>query len=245
MLIRILFVTLALSFSVSAQSETRHARNQHDYDNCRADGERRQMRGGHGGHHGGGHRQRGGSGASQSRRAGDCTGHRHWNVPETDAGQVNPVEVSEQSLNNGRKVYTDNCIRCHGQHGYGDGPDAKDLSVAPVNLRHAVRMHSDGELSYMIRSGRDPMPAWNDKLSDTQVWDVINYTRFEIGPRVGQPRSGRVLDRQSSSGQPGSGRSSDIDDHHASHKHDMDRDMEKHHDDMDHGDMHDDMDHGE
>jgi len=229
MLIRILFVILALTFSMSAQSEKKRTHDQSG-DNCRADGKRPQMRGEHRGHHGGGHRHRGGNDSRQAGGAGKCGGHRHWNVPEKDAGQVNPVEVSEQSLKNGRKVYTDNCMRCHGQHGYGDGSDANDLSVTPVNLHHAVRMHSDGELSYMIKMGRDPMPAWKDKLSDNQVWDVINYIRFEIGPRVGEPRAKRGIDQQSSSGQPRSDRKSEKDDHHANHEHDMAGDMEEPHD---------------
>lgn len=227
MLIRILFVILALTFSMSAQSEKKRTHDQSG-DNCRADGKRPQMRGEHRGHHGGGHRHRGGNDSRHAKGAGKCGGHRHWNVPEKDAEQVNPVEVSEQSLKNGRKVYTDNCMRCHGQHGYGDGSDANDLSVTPVNLHHAVRMHSDGELSYMIKMGRDPMPAWKDKLSDNQVWDVINYIRFEIGPRSGQPSSGRGMDQQSSSG-----RSGEMDGHHTSHEH-MDGDIEKHREGMDH-----------
>ena len=71
----------------------------------------------------------------------------------------------------------------------GDGPDARDLDERPANLRHASRHHSDGELSYMIRTGRDSMPAWQDKLSQNELWDLINYIRFEIGAHRGRRNS--------------------------------------------------------
>ena len=103
-----------------------------------------------------------------------------------DAKKLNPIAVSPESLTRGEVVYRSSCQRCHGDYGMGDGPDAAALNVRPVSLRHATRHHNDGELSYMIRTGRGPMPAWQDKLSQDELWDLINYIRFEIGGRRGR-----------------------------------------------------------
>ncbi|MDJ0806208.1 MAG: cytochrome c [Gammaproteobacteria bacterium] len=119
-------------------------------------------------------------------------GHSHsrWNIPVQEARRLNPIEVSPQSLVRGEALYLENCSRCHGEDGFGDGPQARELRVLPPRLHHATRHYTDGELSYIIRKGRDPMPAWEDKLSENELWDLINYLRFQIGSHRG-PRYNR------------------------------------------------------
>jgi hypothetical protein len=111
--------------------------------------------------------------------------HGRWDIPVQEARRLNPIEVSPQSLARGETLFRDNCTRCHGTYGFGDGPQAKDLRVPPPQLRHAARHYNDGELFYIIRKGRDPMPAWKDILSEDQMWNLINYLRFEIGAHHG------------------------------------------------------------
>lgn len=103
-----------------------------------------------------------------------------WDIPADVAKRMNPVVASRESLKRGKTLFRDNCQRCHGSHGMGDGPDAKTLDERPANLQHVPHHHSDGEMSYMISAGRSPMPAWKDKLSQNEIWDLINYIRFEI-----------------------------------------------------------------
>ena len=115
------------------------------------------------------------------RRASQHTGgHGGWNIPAQEGRRLNPIEVSPQSLELGKTLYRDNCLLCHGDQGIGDGPQSQNLRVAPANLHHAARHYSDGDLFYIIRKGRDPMPAWEGKLSENEMWNLINYLRFDI-----------------------------------------------------------------
>ena len=130
-------------------------------------------------------------------RGGQHGGGRHssWQIPQEEARRLNPLPVSGESLARGWDVYEINCLRCHGVQGFGDGPDAAALKVRPAMLRRAAHHYSDGALAFMIRKGRDPMPAWEGKLSEEQIWDVINYIRFDIGGGRGHGRGGRGCDQ--------------------------------------------------
>lgn len=118
-------------------------------------------------------------------------GHSLWQIPDTESSRLNPTPVSEESLRNGKAIYQASCLRCHGVGGFGDGPDATGLKVRPAVLRRAAHHYNDGELAWIIRTGRDPMPAWEGLLTEEQIWDLVNYLRFEIGGRHGHRQAGR------------------------------------------------------
>jgi mono/diheme cytochrome c family protein len=92
---------------------------------------------------------------------------------------TNPVAADQASLSRGQQVYQANCSVCHGAQGLGDGPAAGGLQRPPANLRlHLTMGHTDSQLYEYISGGIPPsMPAWKDRLTEQQTWDVINYIR--------------------------------------------------------------------
>jgi len=46
---------------------------------------------------------------------------------------------------------------------------------------------ADGELYWQISKGRRPMPAFANKLSEQQRWQVVDYIRTFEKPEVGKP----------------------------------------------------------
>ncbi len=81
----------------------------------------------------------------------------------------------------GKDVYQRNCQACHGVGGWGDGPDAKALKVAPANFhRFASFLKSDEELLRTIEFGVvfSPMHAWRGQLTDGEMQDVVAYIRL-------------------------------------------------------------------
>lgn len=93
--------------------------------------------------------------------------------------------VSAQSAKgdpkNGQLVYEKNCLRCHGIHLEGDGPDGRFLIVAPANLQALrSRTKTDWELLLAISHGVafTPMHGWRDRLTQEQIQDVLAYIRM-------------------------------------------------------------------
>lgn len=84
-------------------------------------------------------------------------------------------------ISRGKAVYTRHCLACHGPGGWGDGPAAASLKVAPANF-HRFRsfLKSDEELLRTIEHGVvfSPMHSWRGQLSDGEMQDVMAYIRL-------------------------------------------------------------------
>ena len=98
-------------------------------------------------------------------------------VPLTARFSFNPTPNTQATIDAGRQTYEANCAICHGPRGLGDGPAAFTLSPRPVNLQLHVPQHAEGEVKYWISEGvvGTGMPAWKDKLSDEQRWQIVRY----------------------------------------------------------------------
>jgi copper transport protein len=104
---------------------------------------------------------------------------------------ANPVPVSNESVAAGKALYMQNCAVCHGATGHGDGPAARALNPAPFDLTVHVGLHADGVLWGWITDGipRTAMPAWKDKLTDQQRWDLVNFLRTDFQTNASAPPS--------------------------------------------------------
>jgi mono/diheme cytochrome c family protein len=98
----------------------------------------------------------------------------------------NPVAATAASLKAGEQLYQKNCMFCHGPTGLGDGK-LKPKDMQPANLADDTwdRGSSDGEIHAVIMSGAPDkkMPGVKGRLSDTDVWHLVNYIR-SFGPKV-------------------------------------------------------------
>ncbi|HET9426024.1 MAG TPA: cytochrome c [Gemmatimonadaceae bacterium] len=94
---------------------------------------------------------------------------------------ANPVPVSQESVDRGRKAYQVNCSVCHGPAGMGlqTSPMFKFGIFAPSLAAPAspsATTLTDGYIFGIIRNGRGLMPAYN-RIEDQTRWDVVNYIR--------------------------------------------------------------------
>ena len=81
----------------------------------------------------------------------------------------------------GKAVYERHCQACHGVGGWGDGPEAASLKVAPANFhRFSSFLKSDEELLLTIEHGVvfSPMHSWRGELTDGEMQDVVAYIRL-------------------------------------------------------------------
>jgi len=102
-----------------------------------------------------------------------------WTAPEKARQLPNPFPPTPQTIGMAMHTYTERCQNCHGEDGNGKGERAEKLSVAPSDFTdaHAMTRMTDGELFWKISEGHRPMPAFKDKLSEEQRWQLVDYIR--------------------------------------------------------------------
>ena len=91
----------------------------------------------------------------------------------------NPVPATAVALAAGKQSYVEHCQKCHGEKGNGQGEKAAELSVAPSDFTNAREMGelADGQLFQEITEGDLPMPAFADKLTEQERWQLVDYIR--------------------------------------------------------------------
>jgi mono/diheme cytochrome c family protein len=101
-----------------------------------------------------------------------------WVVPANSSSMKNPIAQSAASNKTGMDLYTKNCASCHGKAGLGDGVKARALKTFPGDFSKAEFQNlADGDLFYKTKTGRGEMPKYEGKLSDNDIWNVVNYLR--------------------------------------------------------------------
>jgi mono/diheme cytochrome c family protein len=106
-----------------------------------------------------------------------------WKAPPTAVHRPNPVPANANTISAGQKLFTANCVTCHGAEGKGDGPGAAALEKKPADLGARIRAsgETDGELFWKIAEGKAPMISWKGSLSETQRWELVDYIKTFAG----------------------------------------------------------------
>ncbi|MGA1978678.1 MAG: cytochrome c [Bacteroidales bacterium] len=101
-----------------------------------------------------------------------------WSVPEQFISMKNPVAKDNTGKKAGMALYVKNCASCHGREGLGDGVKARTLKDFPGDFSSgAYQGQTDGEQFYKTKSGRGEMPKYEGKLTDEEIWYIVNYMR--------------------------------------------------------------------
>ena len=92
--------------------------------------------------------------------------------------KVTPSEWPD--LANGKKIYRNKCMSCHGKQGGGDGQLAPNLKVAPTNFLDddLMKQVSAFQAFNTIRLGIEGTSMRSfQKLSDKEIWDLAFYIK--------------------------------------------------------------------
>ena len=95
---------------------------------------------------------------------------------EKEAPNHPPVSAGPETYAAGAQIYIDNCAVCHGLPGQDQTAIAYGMFPKPPKLLEGKGVTDDppGETYWKIANGirLTGMPAFNKKLSDTQIWQV-------------------------------------------------------------------------
>ncbi len=106
-----------------------------------------------------------------------------WGAPANIKSAANPVPATAQNLATAKSLYSEDCARCHGDSGRGDGSDVSMYRTRPSDLTTPrIAAMRDGEMFWKITAGRLPMPAYENRLTETQRWQLVAYLRTLAQP---------------------------------------------------------------
>jgi mono/diheme cytochrome c family protein len=116
--------------------------------------------------------------------------------PDAYAGMTNPIDSplvdpnAEQpqgwatwesaGLQEGKELYVNYCLTCHGCAGNGLGSYAGTLAVTPANYKQEpFRSMPDDQWIWHVSEGvpGTVMPPWRESLTEEQRWKVISYVQ--------------------------------------------------------------------
>ena len=83
---------------------------------------------------------------------------------------------STYSFADGGADFKAKCAACHGATGAGDTTMGKNLKLKDLGSAE-VQKQSDEELTTVISKGKNKMPAYSGKLSDSQISDLVKHVR--------------------------------------------------------------------
>ena len=100
---------------------------------------------------------------------------QEWVVPADRANRLSTFPFNDENRKSGEKIYTVNCMSCHGTPGKGNYIDLIPSPGDPATDK--IQRNRDGEIFYKIFSGRGQMPSFRSVLTTNEIWNVVSYIR--------------------------------------------------------------------
>lgn len=88
-----------------------------------------------------------------------------------------PPLMDERQVLQGAGCFRDKCVQCHGAPGVAQGDIGKSMQPLPGPLVDAHQHWQPRELYWLTRHGikMSGMPAWEFRLTDTELWDLVAF----------------------------------------------------------------------
>jgi len=97
--------------------------------------------------------------------------------PDDRPVAVNPLPVTRQTLELGRRQFDIHCGVCHGLVGDGDSLVARNMSLKPPPSLHLKVGNPDGYFFGVITKGYGVMASYASHLTVEERWAVVAYLR--------------------------------------------------------------------
>jgi mono/diheme cytochrome c family protein len=125
------------------------------------------------------------SSAAPSSAAATTSSPHNYVISPEEAARKNPIKFTEASVDRGKRVFKTQCALCHGEKGDGKGDLAKEMALTLPDLTSpdALAKRTDGELFAIMGTGKEPMPGQKGRMTEPQLWNLVNYLRA-LGGKV-------------------------------------------------------------
>jgi len=91
----------------------------------------------------------------------------------------NPIPFSEDVLEDGKEIFKNFCIHCHGKEGTGNGsvPENSDYPNPP-SYSGPLKDLPEGKIFHSIHYGKNLMGSHASQISKEDRWKLVHYVQF-------------------------------------------------------------------
>ncbi|HET6244772.1 MAG: cytochrome c [Bacteroidetes bacterium] len=95
------------------------------------------------------------------------------------ANLKNPLELNEATLAEGKRLYTNYCMMCHGENGKGDGilVQREKFPPPPSYISDQIINLPEGKMFHTVTFGKGLMGSHASQLTKIQRWKIIHYVQ--------------------------------------------------------------------
>ncbi|MBO0939372.1 cytochrome c [Fibrella sp. HMF5335] len=103
-----------------------------------------------------------------------------YNIPKdsiaiAERTLVNPIALTDASLDEGKVLYGRYCIHCHGENGKGDGLVGKEYKGVPNYSVGDYKTMNDGHIFHVITHGKGRMWPHGSQMTPEERWKIVLY----------------------------------------------------------------------
>ncbi len=99
-----------------------------------------------------------------------------WDIPANKKSKNSYFPFTKETIEDGEGLFLKNCQSCHGN--LGKDNSLKSLKPTPPDLAGAkTQERTDGDLFYIITTGRLIMPSFKTIIAEEDRWDLVSYIR--------------------------------------------------------------------
>ena len=110
-------------------------------------------------------------------------GHPAYDIADTNEGYelakttlTNPLEATEENLENGKKMYDIYCASCHGKKGDGNGVLSQREKFSGIP-NYKDREITAGSIYHVIMHGKNLMGSHASQITYTERWQIVQYVQ--------------------------------------------------------------------
>ncbi len=101
---------------------------------------------------------------------------QNWDIPADKKAKNSYLPFNAENSKAGEALFTKNCQSCHGNPGKGNS--LKTLQPIPPDLASKqTSERTDGDLFYIISTGKMVMPSFKNIFSEEERWKLIAFIR--------------------------------------------------------------------
>ncbi|MBN3521904.1 cytochrome c [Algoriphagus lutimaris] len=106
--------------------------------------------------------------------------YKAFEVEAAATNLTNPVELTDEVLEDGERLFLQYCSACHGKGGQGDGK-VGEIIGGVANLTGGAYINlPEGHIYHVITKGKGRMGAHASQISPERRWKIVHYVKQVI-----------------------------------------------------------------